>query len=236
MAFLQGLSGLGDSVFLYPTAAQAAERGHLTIGTNYPEVFAALPFRDRVSFVPFARSKVNVSYTRQRNSNYFEDYLRSSKIETQFFYDVQKPSETVSAIMCEARKSGKIVTLVHPPLPANMHVSRADYSFAPMRERFVEWLSARKDRMYFICAQDVSGYTFDVRVKLTLPDYLALCGVVDHIASQWGHLLPIAQGLGKVLTVFNPRGPLSGFARNLTTEMLLVRESRLRNPAPVFIW
>ena len=39
---LQGLSGLGDAVFLYPIAAHYAARGPVTIATHFPDVYARL--------------------------------------------------------------------------------------------------------------------------------------------------------------------------------------------------
>jgi len=236
---LQGLSGLGDAVFLYPIAAHYAARGPVTIATHFPNVYTRLA---DVSFAPYGSAPQKIKYSRQRGSNYYEDYLTTAGVDTQFFYEAPDPSETVKEIMAEARKSRRPVCLVKDPIAAHMHRNKNDLSFAPNAERAQNWINQHARHFYFIAADDPADFraarlsNIDRRVSLSLRDYLALCGQVDAVASQWGHLLPIAQGLGKPLTVFSPRGPLAGFARNLTLDMLLVKKERLRNRAPVYVW
>jgi len=236
---LQGLSGLGDAVFLYPIAAHYATRGSVTIATHFPDVYTRLA---GVSFAAYGSVSQKIKYSRVAGSNYYEDYLTTAGIDTEFFYEAPEPSETVKDIIAEARKSRRPVCLVKDPIAAHMHRNKNDLSFAPNAERAQNWINQHARHFYFIAADDPADFraarlsNIDRRVSLSLRDYLALCGQVDAVATQWGHLLPIAQGLGKPLTVFTPRGPLAGFARNLTLEMLLVREERLRNRAPVYVW
>lgn len=236
---LQGLSGLGDAVFLYPIAAHYAARGPVTIATHYPDVYDRL---GAVSFAACGASPQKIKYSRQRGSNYYDDYLHTAGVDVPFYYEAPEPGETVKTIMAEARQSRRPVCLIKDPAAAHMHRNKNDLSFAPHVERVQEWVNTHARHFYFI-APDYAGDTragrlsnIDKRVSLSTRDYLSLCGQVDAIASQWGHLLPIAQGLGKPLTVFTPRGPLSGFARDLTLEMLLVKKERRRNDAPVFVW
>ena len=236
---LQGLSGLGDAVFLYPIAAHYATRGSVTIATHFPDVYTRLA---GVSFAAYGSVSQKIKYSRVAGSNYYEDYLTTAGIDTEFFYEAPEPGEAVKAIMADARQSRRPVCLIKDPTAAHMHRNKNDLSFAPHVERVQEWVDRHTRHFYFI-TPDYVGDTragrlsnIDKRVTLSMRDYLSLCGQVDAIASQWGHLLPIAQGLGKPLTVFTPRGPLMGFARNLTLEMLLVKKERRRNDAPVYVW
>ena len=81
---LQGLSGLGDAVFLYPIAAHYATRGSVTIATHFPDVYARLA---GVSFAAYGSVSQKIKYSRQRGSNYYEDYLTTAGIDTEFYRD-----------------------------------------------------------------------------------------------------------------------------------------------------
>lgn len=229
MRKLSTLSGLGDAVYAFPIVSHLAKFSDVMVSTQYPEVFADIP--NVVATGDKLPGSICLRYSRQPGSNYWQDVKScvgplSIGVEFEFTY-----SQTCDRFDLPKNRH---VCLIKEPSTAHMHRDRNDFQITPDADRMQNFILENKHRFYFVSVEHETNNIhkrligIDERFsRLTTHEYLALCVRADAIASQICHLVPIAQGLRKELHVFAPRGPLTGFLRNLTVEQVLAHKERV---------
>lgn len=102
------------------------------------------------------------------------------------------------------------------------------------------WMLDNREKFFYITVEHETNVIknrlvgIDARIQgLSVTDYISLCNMVDHIATQYGHLAPLAQALGKSLTVFKPENPLTGLFKNMTPETFIVPREFAASPVEV---
>jgi hypothetical protein len=220
------LSGLGDAFLVYPVIVYFSALGRVRVSTKYPEVFEGLhnvtATTEKIEGAPVLR------YSRAPGTNYYLDICKSAGVHPLRFVG---PAGFKKAIPYELRAEGdtRPVCLIKEPSTAHMDRKKRDFRLAANYATAQNFIISNRKRFIFITAE-TDGEVFSDRLvgvdlrlsKLSVREYLELCASVDAIASQIGHLLPIAQAFRKPLTVFRPRGPLLGFVKNISAMQTLV--------------
>lgn len=217
------LSGLGDAFFAFPVVAHFAASGPVCVATEYPEVFAGAENVTTTRERP--PGAVSLRYSRAPGRNYYADICEAAGLGVLPYRAPHIGRFSFDAFGFD----GRPVCLVKEPSAAHMDRKRRDYRMAPPPDLVQNWIFANRGRFNFIAVQhdtneiDKPLVGIDARIhSVNAETYLRVCASVDYIATQVGHLLPIAQAFKKPFTVFKPRGPLDGFVKNLTLAQVLI--------------
>jgi len=227
-------------VFAAPIVAHFAKSQPVKVATNYPDVFA---FIENVSTIPMDAAPsdaVRLRYMPRPGHNYYADYCKAAGVPMLPFF---LPWQTVLYPLSEIFKTdGRKVCLIKEPSTAHMHRARNDFSITPDHRVIQRWMLDNRDRFYFIAIEHdtntiknrLVGIDYKFSSQHPVASYINLISRVDHIATQIGHLAPLAQAFGKPLTIFKPEQEnRSGFMKYVTPEMILVQKEYA--PAPVEI-
>jgi len=206
------LLGLGDAVYAWSIVRWLIENNsnkEILVMTSYPIIFRNL----KCKTVPMETGRTpdyHLSYTTRRNSpkGQYEDILDQCKfpwIDFEFIFDPEK--EDIVPIL-----DFKEYAVIKEPATAHLHKKTSDYSFAPNIEEMQDYVySLNKKGIGVISVgqnevfkERLSGIDVDLNDKLTVGQLLYLCSKSVEVGTQVGHLLPIAQGLGKPCRIFMP--------------------------------
>lgn len=214
---IKALKGIGDAVYTFPIIKHYCDIEAVTVITPYPIVFDALNVKTTIDYS--VKADLHPEYTSRRASrkNQYEDMLESiglSSLPFEFkwelgFTDEFKSKYLVDIIM--AMSAGKKrLCVIKEPCAAHMHKRARDFSVAPRRQEMQSWIDANKGFVFVSVGQDeeyrsrMEGIDFDFTNKTSVQDLISLCSIADIVATQIGHLIPIAQGLRKPLVIFYP--------------------------------
>lgn len=231
------LSGLGDAVFAAPIVAHFAKSQPVKVATNYPDVFH---FIENVNTIPMDAAPsdaVRLRYMPRPGHNYYEDYCKAAGVPMLPF---ELPWKEEAPKLSEIFKTYRKVCLIKEPSTAHMHRNRNDFSITPDHRVIQRWMLENRHRFYYIALEHETntiknrliGIDYKPFSQHPVDSYINLISRVDHIATQIGHLAPLAQAFGKPLTLFKPEQEnRSGFMKYVTPEMILVPKEYA--PAPV---
>ncbi len=222
---LRALKGLGDAIYAYPIVKHFAKSESVTICTQYPEVFRYLE-GVTTTREPHPNDIV-LRYTREPGSNQYRDVCDIVGVYPEFkfewppmFLDVEKP-----------------VCIIKEPSTCHMNKRTGDMSLAPNVEEIQNWVDAHKDQYYFVSVgkdevfkgrlQNIDRHLVD---QISVSDLLGLCSGAAAIATQIGHLVPIAQAMGKPLKIFEPESLTD--PRLLNMSVAKVRVDGVENEIP----
>ncbi len=121
--------------------------------------------------------------------------------------------------------------MIKEPSAAHMHRNRNDFSITPDPMVIQRWMLDNRDRFFYISFEHdtntikrrLVGIDHKIGASFTAADYIHCISRVDHVATQFGHLAPLAQAFGKPLTLFKPEQEnRTGFLKHISPEMILV--------------
>lgn len=203
---IRTLSGLGDAVYGYPIVKQLARKTAVTVCTKYPEVFSNL--KNVQTTDDRSNCDLVLRYTRAQGKTQWEEICKCAGFEVQFIFEWPK---TLPGFEIPQAPQGKKLCVIKEPCVAHMHKSAKNYSMSPKVEEMQAWVNANSRRFYFVSVGHdeqfkarLKGIDLDLTNKLTVPQLLTLCANAGAIATQIGHLVPIAQGLRIPLKIFEP--------------------------------
>lgn len=216
-------SGLGDAVYAYPVIKELTRTEPVTVWTKYPDVFTGL------SGVSFSAEKAGavLGYSRGPERNFYADIVAAAGIAAPEF-------AAEFAILDRhrewARAKGKPVCIIKEPHATDMHKKARDFSLAPSVKAMQGFIDRQREAFYFVAVDgpdDVYRERLDgigERLSgLNVREYLSLCSVVSAFASQIGHLVPIAQALGKRLFLFEPEKNTAQNTRHVRASSVIVK-------------
>ncbi len=230
MLKLRTLSGLGDAVYAYPVVESLARKDEILLHTQYPEVYAPLVAAGRVQINPTREGRA-LAYGRSGKNNY-ESIAAQVGIEPPpFIVEFGRDEAADQIIQKIQRFHPGPICMIKEPCTAHMHRLTNDYSITPKVKTMQNWVDANPE-YYFISCATVDNFKarldgIDLRLMgLTVQTYLALCSMASCIATQIGHLSPIAQALGIDLKLFLPEDKGTAIFKNLTADAVLVKNAR----------
>jgi hypothetical protein len=241
MKSFRTLSGLGDAVYSAPIVTYFAKAERVHVSTHYPEVFQHI---ENVEVnKDSAPTPTRLRYSRNAGHNQYGDYCRAAGLYMLPFSLPWRTSADIEFLFPKhvtAKAGGRKVCLIKEPSSAHMHRNRGDFAFAPNPMVMQRWMLDNRAEFFFISVEHDTNTIksrlvgIDARIQaLSVTDYISLCSVVDHIASQVSHLVPLAQALGKPLTMFMPEKPFDGLFKNMTPDMVLVPREFAPSPVEV---
>lgn len=233
------LSGLGDAVLAAPIVAHFSQFGKVDVSTKYPDVFK---FIQNVNASPDVKNTgPTLRYSRGQGRNYYVDICAAAGLSPLPFSLPWVPEPHVLELFGNANKrSGRKICLIKEPSSAHMHRGRNNFSFSPHPMTIQKWMLEHRDEFFFVSVEhetnDIARRLVGIDAKvqaLSVSEYLSVCFLVDHIATQFGHLSPIAQAFGKPLTLFEPQDPLTGLFKHVTASAILVPKEFAPSPVEV---
>jgi len=223
--------GIGDCVYAYPIIKHYIETKDVKIITPFPELFSSLEVETSTNMNE--RHDVKPCYTQSRSSRkgQYEDMLDSVKLQFIPFvfgwdsgFSDEFRSKHLKEIVARLSMEGKGICIVKEPCLANMHQKNGDTSVVPDIWEMQTWIDENKKRFVYISVgkgetfiHRLQGIDMDLNDQLSISDLVTLCGMAQGIATQVGHLVPIAQGLNRPLKIFYPKQ---------------IRDHRLKNLGP----
>lgn len=231
--------GLGDAVYAYPIVKHFATLGDVSVVSPHPIVFSAL--RQVNVFPQGSRVDLRLRYnTRRRGLSQYRELLDCAKLQflplkldwVLGFTDVFKrdvlPEFTKSFTL-----SRKTLCIIKEPCAAHMHKGVQDFSAVPNIRDMQSWVDAHRQQFFYVSVgqaevfkERLKNIDYDLNNKISVQDLITLCTMAKMIATQVGHLVPIAQGLGKEwgkeLRVFYPHNPVDVRLQRMDYERLRV--------------
>lgn len=217
-------SGLGDAVYSFPIVRELTQRGPVTLWTRYPDVFASLPL------IRFTAEKAGtvLGYSRGPGRNFYDDMVRASGLTEAPGFSAMFP--VLDKHIEWAKSKGGPIVLLKEPHATDMHKRSNDFSLAASADSMQRFIDNHRASFYFVAVDGPDDLykarlsNIDERISgLTVREYLSLCSVVSAFASQIGHLVPIAQALGKHLYLFEPERNVAQNTRHIRAASVIVR-------------
>lgn len=240
---IRTLSGLGDAVYAAPIVAHFGKFAPIHVETKYPEVFAFIEgwsIAEKGSLPP---DRVSLRYQPHAGHNYYADYCRCAGVPMlPFSLPWRLNMKFLSAYeKLSAMTDGRKMCLIKEPSAPHMYRERSDFSITPDPLVMQRWMLDNRDKFYYVSVEHPTNTIknrlvgIDYRAQhSTVEDYISLVHIVDHVAAQISHLCPLAQALGKPLTLFKPEQEnRAGFLKYLTPEMVIVPPPFARAPVEV---
>lgn len=193
------MKGLGDAIYAYPIVKYFARTEHVTVCTQYPQVFKYLENvtttdKDHVD-------EVFLSYSRNPDSNQYKDICDTVGIYPEFKFEWPATVFTHIPKYC----------IIKEPCCSHMNKRFNDFSLAPKVSYVQDWVYENQERYTFISVGKdeifkgrIAGIDHHMIDTLSIEQFLGLCAGAAAIATQIGHLVPIAQAMGKPLKIFEP--------------------------------
>lgn len=239
MIVLRTLQGLGDAVYAYPIVKYLLENQNqkIIVKTNYPIVFNALNV-ETVSLDSSQKFNLFPQYTKNRNgSSQYEMMLRSVglpfisfKFDWQLGFSEGFKFNHLDNFIKTWTDSKKKLCIIKQPCVAHMHKLSKDTSLVPDGNEFREWQIENEYKYFFVSVGkdeifSDKGYliNYDLVNKTSVQDLLTLCSMANLIASQVGHLIPIAQGFNKPLKIFYPKQIKDRRFKNLSPQTYAIK-------------
>lgn len=216
------LSGLGDAVYAYPIVKEFSIRGPVNLYTRYREVFADLP---NITYIE-KPAGIRLAYSRAKNENFYESMCKAVGANIDL---VGSAHRGVWAELHPAIMGGKELCIIKEPCTADMHKKTRDFSMSARPKAMQDFIDANKDRYYFMSIDGGEVYRerlsgIDAHLKgLTVQEYLAWCAMASAFVTQIGHLVPIAQWLGRRLYLFEPENNTAHNTRHVTVDSVIVK-------------
>lgn len=225
-------------MFAAPIVAHFAKSQPVRVVTNYPEVFSYIENVTATKETAIPADCVRLRYFPHPGHNYYGDYCKAAGVpmlpfSLPWITDAPKLSEIFDT-------GGRAVCLIKEPSTANMHRTRNDFSITPDPMVMQKWMLDNRNKFYFVSVEHDSntiqkrlvGIDYKFSSAHPVASYINLVSRVDHVAAQISHLAPLAQALGKSLTLFKPEQEnRTGFLKHISPEMILVPKEYA--PAPV---
>lgn len=216
---IKTMLGIGDCVYVYPIVKHFAKDRVVKVLTPYPEIFASLEVEATNNFAQKFDLMPTYIPGRSSKKSQYEDMLDSVKLPFipfsyawNFGFSDHFKSCYLKEIVARLSLEGKGICIVKEPCLANMHRKNGDASAVPDIHEFQSWIDENKSRFVFISVGHketftarIKGIDIDLNDKLSIPDLVTLCATSQGIATQVGHLVPIAQGLNRPLKIFYPK-------------------------------
>ena len=228
MFVVKTMLGLGDAIYAHPIVKRLAElNDHVKVITKYPIVFQGL--RD-ITAVQSASTSINVRL-RYKHPNAIPQYTDMLKCVPQvshvpfkfnwpFNFTAKAVEDWAPDLLIKFHSSEKKLCVIKEPcanhVHKNMHYHRDHkkllFSMAPNVNEVQQWVDDNRDKYFFVAVGDselhklptINGIDFDLLDRTSIHDFLCICAMADAIATQVGHLVPIAQSMGKPLKIFWP--------------------------------
>lgn len=211
--------GIGDCVYAYPIIKLYTLTREVKVITPFPEIFASLEIETLTDMNQHFDVKPCYTQSRSSKKGQYEDMLDSVKLPFIPFvfgwnsgFSDEFRSKHLKNIVARLSMEGKGICIVKEPCLANMHQKNGDTSVAPDIEEMQAWIDENKKRFVYISVgkgeiftDRLQGIDIDLNDQLSIPDLITLCGMAQGIATQVGHLVPIAQGLNRPLKIFYPK-------------------------------
>jgi len=230
--------GLGDAVYAYPIVKYLTSlHDRVKVKTSYPIVFSSI---DVETVRAEDRSKPDCfpKYTNQRGNGLgqYETMLNSVNLtHIPFVFDwglgfshdfKENHLPEFAKALSDSRKP---MCIIKEPCLAHMHKRNNDTSIVPNLAEMQIWVNMHKDIFFFVSVGNQEVFenrlvymNYDLNNKTTVQDLITLCSMAEAIATQVGHLVPIAQGLNKPLKVFWPSRITDARLKGLSPENLKI--------------
>lgn len=220
--------GLGDAVYAHPIVRRLADlNDYVKVITRYPIVFQGL--RD-VTAVQSVSTSINVRlrYQHQNDTPQYTDMLKCVpqvsyvplKFNWPFDFSEDAKKSWLPDLLHNLEATGKQLCVIKEPCAAHVHKSmhyhrdhkKLLFSMAPNVIEVQQWVDDNRNKYFYVTVGNTElfktpallGIDFDLVDKTSVHDLLCVCAAADVIATQVGHLVPIAQGMGKQLKMFWP--------------------------------
>ncbi len=211
--------GLGDAVYSYPIVKNYVDDFNVVVKTNFPIVFDSLPV-ECTAYKDARKHDIFPEYTSNRSaekSQYgvmlesiglpwipFEFDWQLGFTEEFRFYHLERFTEKLN-------KSRKQLCIVKEPCAAHVHKVTKNFSMTPNIEEYQQWIIDNHEEYFFVSVghdeifkKKMQGIGHRLNDKTSVQDLITLCSMASLIVTQVGHLVPIAQGLGKPVKIFYP--------------------------------
>jgi len=205
--------GLGDAVYSYAIIEHLLKTNKkITVQTKYPLVFKDLPCDTTIEYGPFDLW-LRYTHRRKEKTTQFQDMCISAKIKEPLKIKLPKTfkydSKIVDYVLNRVDDSGRKLAIIKEPCAAHMDKKNDNLRFAPDVQEVQDFVNKNKLKYFFVSVGKdevfkgrIKGIDFDLNNKLTVSDLLYLCQESDIIASQTGHLIPIAQAFNVEYKLF----------------------------------
>lgn len=221
--------GIGDCVYAYPIIKHFTQTREVKILTPYPEIFQSLEVECSTDLNQHFDSMPSYIQGRHSKKSQYEDMLDSVKLPFIPFmfgwnsgFSDEFRRKYLKEIVARLSMDGKGICIVKEPCLANMHQKNGDTSIVPDLQEFQDWIDKNSNRFMYISVgkgetfiHRLQGIDMDLNDQISIPDLVTLCGMAQGIATQVGHLVPIAQGLNRPLKIFYPKQIKDHRLRNL---------------------
>lgn len=221
--------GIGDSVYVYPIVKHFTETKKIKVITPYPEIFHSLGVESSTNLSEKYDLMPTYIPGRASKKSQYEDMLDSVKlpfIPFSYAWDIgfseHFKSHYLKEIVARLSLEGKGICIIKEPCLANMHRKSGDTSAIPNIVEFQNWIDQNSNRFVYISVgknetfiHRLKGIDIDLNDKISIPDLITLCASSQAIATQIGHLVPIAQGLNRPLKIFYPKKITDGRLKNI---------------------
>lgn len=213
------MRGLGDAVYTYPIVKYYEKQNPIVI-TNYPVVFSSLNVRTTTNYGLSAILKPKYSNLRKSPYSQYKDLLRSVNLnnipftfEWNLGFTEEFKVKHFETIMNDWTASHKNLCIIKEPSYAHMEKTKNNgTAVSPNPMEMQKWVDTHD--MYYISVGREERFTarlknidYDLVDKTSVQDLITLIQLSSMVATQVGHLVPIAQGLSKALKVFYPTDP-----------------------------
>lgn len=207
--------GLGDAVYSYPVVKHLLKNyKNITVLTKYPVIFKELPVKCADISGEY---DLFLRYTdkRHKKTTQFQDICASAgiteKIPFRLDWKVDFSSEFIDLYGDRLMQNGKKVCVIKEPCAAHMDKRSGSFRMAPISAKVQEFINKNRNQYFFVSVgqsdkykQRLNGIDLDLNDKLSLSDFITLVNHCEAVATQIGHLVPLAQAFGKKLTIFEP--------------------------------
>lgn len=208
--------GLGDAVYSYSVVKYLLKKHHdITVLTKYPIVFSNLPVKTETIFDK--RYDLFLKYTdkRHKSTTQFEDICESAgiteRIPFRLDWKINFSSEFKENYFDYISKSGKKICVIKEPCAAHMDKLSNSFRMAPASQKVQDFINRNRNDFFFVSVglndkyqQRLENINLDLNDKISLSDFITLVKYSDAVATQIGHLVPLAQAFNKKLTIFEP--------------------------------
>lgn len=196
--------GLGDAVYAFPIVKHFTQTEKVIVCTQYPDVFKSLGIETTTDKT---NQDLCLRYQFRSEKDYYTQMCDLAGVHPEFKFDWPYEYETVGF----KNKTGKLLCVIKEPVTAHMHKGARDFSTTPIAEKMQAFVNDNREQMFFVSVgkdevfkSRLSGIDSDLNNILSIPDLITLVSMADIVATQIGHLVPLAQSLGRHIKLFEP--------------------------------
>lgn len=198
--------GLGDAVYTFPIVKHFAQTEKVIVCTQYPDVFKSLGIETTAEKT---NQDLCLRYQFRAEKDYYTQMCDLAGVHPEFKLDwPYRESDDCPSFIHDAFQP---VCVIKEPVCGHMHKGSKNFSMAPNVERMQNFVNKNNGILHFVSVGEdevfkarLSRINTDLNNRLSVHDLISIVTYSSVVVTQIGHLVPLAQALGKPLKIFEP--------------------------------